>query len=219
MELSQARAVAVLTRAPSRGGKTRLFEALGSGPDSTLLAAMLLDTLDAVRRVDARLIVAVEPAAACAAVQKLVGAGVTVVPQPAGDLGVRMARTMRSLLDDGATAVVLVGSDLPELTAQHVTLAFDALARDPAAVVLGPTLDGGYYLIAFSAPAAVFDSIAWGTSEALAQTVRAVERCSRPVVLLEPMGDVDTPDDLRRVARSRPGSRTAAWARRLGAAS
>jgi uncharacterized protein len=216
VELSQARAVAILTRAPDSGGKTRLFRALGSAPDAALLSALLLDTLDAVRSVAARRVIAVEPPEACAAVQQLVGAGLHVMPQPAGDLGARMHGVIGTLLADGMTSVALVGSDLPELTADLLTRAFDALVRDPAAIVLGPAGDGGYYLIAVGRPAAVFEGIEWGTDRVLEHTHRAAERCGRPVVLLDPLSDVDTVADLRRVGARVPHSRTAGWVRRAG---
>jgi hypothetical protein len=63
--LAQRDVVAVLTRAPSAGGKSRLFAELGTPPDPALLTALLLDTLDAVDLEDVTRIVAVEPASAC----------------------------------------------------------------------------------------------------------------------------------------------------------
>jgi uncharacterized protein len=216
VELSQARAVAILTRAPGSGGKTRLFTALGSAPDAALLSALLLDTLDAVGSVAARRVIAVEPPEACAAVQQLVGAGLQVMAQPVGDLGARMHGVIGTLLADGMSAVALVGSDLPELTADLLTRAFDVLERDPSAIVLGPAEDGGYYLIAVGRPAAIFEDIEWGSARVLAHTRRAAARCGRPVVLLDPLSDVDTVADLRRVCARVPRSRTAAWARGAG---
>jgi uncharacterized protein len=218
VELSQARAVAILTRAPASAGKSRLFAALGSAPDPALLSALLLDTLDAIAGVDWRRVIAVEPADACASVRDLTGGGIDIMPQPPGDLGARMDAVIRSLLDGGATSVALIGSDLPELTAHRIVQAFDALERDPAAIVLGPAEDGGYYLIAVRQPAGVFDGIAWGTDRVLAQTRRAAAHASRPVVLLDPIADVDTESDLRRVMLTAPGSRTATWARGAGIA-
>ena len=216
MELPQTRAVAILTRAPDSAGKTRLFAALGRVPDATLLSALLLDTLDACRGTAARCVVAVEPPESSAAVHRLVGEDVELMPQPGGDLGARMSGVMEALLVEGATAVALIGSDLPELTADLLSRAFDALHRDPDAVVLGPAEDGGYYLIAVRRPAAIFDGIEWGSDRVLAQTRLAAARCRRPVVLLDALADVDTVADLRRVCERVPLSRTAVWARGAG---
>jgi rSAM/selenodomain-associated transferase 1 len=213
VELPQTRAVAILTRAPDREGKTRLFSALGLAPDAALRAALLLDTIDACRGVAARLVIAVEPPDAWGAVQRLVADDVALMPQPDGDLGARMHGVIDTLLEDGASAVAVIGSDLPELTAEHLSQAFTLLDRDPDAIALGPADDGGYYLIAMCRPAPVFEGIDWGTDRVLAQTRLAAARCQRPTVLVGTLGDVDTPADLRRVCANAPRSRTAAWAR------
>lgn len=206
-----ARVVAVLTRAPSSGGKSRLFAALGCAPDPDLLTALLLDTIDGAAAPGARRVVAVTPAWAREEIAAIVPPGVEVIAQPEGDLGERMRATMASLLDEGATAVALVGSDLPELTPALLTDAFAALARDPLALVLGPAADGGYYLVAATHVPDVFAGIEWGTAGVLAQTLDAAEAAGQPVILLDSLEDVDTLDDLRRVRRSGPASRTGRW--------
>jgi hypothetical protein len=199
--------VAVLTRAPSAGGKTRLFAALGRPPDPALMTALLLDTLDGARASGRSCLVAVDPPGACDEVSALVPEGVRVWPQPAGPLGDRMRSVMAALLDGGAPAVVLVGSDLPDLRGAIVERALAHLARDPDALVLGPSADGGYYLIAGTRVPAVFDGIAWGGPDVLAQTVAAAGRAGQTVHLLAGLRDVDTPEDLE-AAR---GPRTRAW--------
>jgi len=133
------------------------------------------------------------------------------VAQPDGDLGERMRGTMAQLLDAGARAVVLVGSDLPSITTTPVRAAFDLLARDRDALVLGPALDGGYYLIAATCVPPVFEGIEWGCQQVLEQTRAAAAHAGMRVHLVDTMADVDTVDDLRRVAAS---SRTAAWLRK-----
>src|SRR5215216_1411447 len=106
--LAQRDVVAVLTRAPSAGGKSRLFAELGTPPDASLLAALLLDTIDAIderesssgqARNGVTRVVAVAPASACDEVRGLVARDVLVVPQAEGTLGDRMAGVMRAQLD------------------------------------------------------------------------------------------------------------------------
>ena len=206
VDLADAAVAAILTRAPSSGGKSRLFTALGRAPDPALLAALLLDTCDAVRASAAAIVVAVEPADAAAEVGALLG-GVEVTGQPAGGLGVRMASVMRTIFSRGARAVAIVGSDLPDLPPPRVGEAFAALDRDPAALVLGPAADGGYYLVAATRVPPVFDGIEWGTAGVLQATVAAAARQGLRVHLLEPVADVDAPADLRRVT----ATRTRAW--------
>jgi rSAM/selenodomain-associated transferase 1 len=199
--------VAVLTRAPSSGGKNRLFAALGRPPDETLLSALLLDTLDGAALAGTTRIVAVDPAEACADVRALVSGDVRVMPQAAGTLGHRMRATMSGLLAEGAAAVVLIGSDLPDITTGVIENAVSHLARDPESLVLGPAADGGYYLIAATHVPDVFDGIEWGSPRVLEQTCTMAAQSGLRVHLLQMLRDVDTPEDLRSVT----ASRTRAW--------
>ena len=211
VDVAGADVVAVLTRAPSAGGKARLFSALGVAPDKHLLWALLLDTLDNVAVDGVVTVVAVTPATACG---ELIAAapGVAVIPQPEGStLGDRMSATMALLLSGGARRVALVGSDLPSITPAHVTAAFAALAADPHAVVLGPAADGGYYLVAGTIVPPIFNDCEWGTSRVLDQTRRAAAAVGMRVHLLETLADVDTPEDLRRAVQGANALRTRAW--------
>jgi len=203
--LTQRDVVAVLTRAPSAGGKSRLFAELGTPPDPALLAALLLDTLDAldVSRLPSGAagdhvthVVAVEPASACDEVRALVARDVLVIPQPDGTLGDRMGGVMRELLDGGARAVALIGSDLPTLKATQLTRAFALLNDDPQSVVIGPADDGGYYLIAARHVPDLFRNIEWGSRGVLEQTRAAAACCGTRLHLVDSIGDVDTVSDL-----------------------
>lgn len=160
-------------------------------------------------------VVAVDPPEACDEVAALVPEGVSVRPQTPGSLGERMRGLMTGLFAEGATAVVLLGSDLPDMTPGVVAQALARLARDPASLVLGPAADGGYYLLAATRVPAVFDGIDWGTSQVLTQTLAAAARGGTAVYLLGAMADVDTADDLHRVQ----APRTRQWAAGLRAPS
>ena len=129
------------------------------------------------------------------------GGGFAYADQGDGDLGVRLAR---AAADAGASGnpVVIVGTDCPGLTADVLDAAFDALAaRD---VVLGPALDGGYYLVGLRRFCPdLFVGIPWSTPEVLSLTRRAAERAGLTVTLLGPLGDVDVPGDLPACAELR----------------
>jgi hypothetical protein len=211
VDVAGAHVVALLTRAPASGGKSRLFTALGCAPDSRLLAALLLDTLDGAAAPGVVRIVSVSPASACDEVAALVPPGVGVIAQPEGTLGERMRSAFARLFDAGARAVAVIGSDLPEMRPAIVTSAFEMLERDPAALVIGPAADGGYYLMAATHVPNVFEGIEWGTADVLAQTRRAAAASGLACVCVDPLADVDTPGDLERVGRGLGGSRTAAW--------
>jgi rSAM/selenodomain-associated transferase 1 len=204
--------VALLTRAPASGGKSRLFAALGRPFDPALLEAMLLDTIDGATLPDASMVLSVTVGRVFSS--HVDAPPVQTLPQPQGDLGERMRGTMAQLFDAGARRVVLIGSDLPAITSAPIRAAFDALVADPAALVLGPALDGGYYLIAATQVPPVFEGIGWGTADVLSQTRAAAAAAGLHVQLVEPLGDVDTPEDLQALPAS--ARRTSAWARANG---
>ena len=207
--------VAILTRAPSSGGKTRLFAELGLPPDPSLLTALLLDTVDGASAAGPAPVIAVTPPSNCDEVARLVPRA-RVTGQADGDLGDRMVALMEAEFSAGAGGVALIGSDLPEITATHVASAFAILDGEPSALVLGPAQDGGYYLIAATRVPPVFTGVEWGGGHVLAQTRSRAAAAGWPVRLLPPLADVDEVADLRRVCAVRPGSRTAAWARATG---
>jgi rSAM/selenodomain-associated transferase 1 len=209
---SPAPVVAILTRAPASGGKTRLFTSLGVPTDPVLLTALLLDTLDGAAAPGVRRVIAVTPPEACDDVRRIAG-GVEVMPQPAGDLGDRMRGVMTALFAGGAPAVAVIGSDVPHLPPATVVEAFSRLSRDPGTLVLGPAADGGYYLLASTRVPEVFAGIEWGSARARAQTEAAAAKDGFTVHHLATMSDVDSADDLRRACASGRGRRTAEWAR------
>ncbi|MGH9257393.1 MAG: TIGR04282 family arsenosugar biosynthesis glycosyltransferase [Vicinamibacterales bacterium] len=202
--------LAILTRAPSSGGKRRLFQALGMPPDAELLRALLLDTLDGTALPDLRRVIAVTPAASCDEVRAMAGA-IDVMPQASGDLGERMQATMAALFRQGAAAVALIGSDVPHIAPAAIAELFDLLARDGDALVLGPAADGGYYLLGARRVPAVFAGVEWGSSRVFAHTVRAAVADGFRVHQLSPLSDVDTADELRDAVRGGRAPRTAAW--------
>lgn len=210
------RAIVLMARAPWAGGKTRLAGLASEAALGDLRQALFEDTLDVVRSVpDAQRIVACEPAAAAARLRETSGGTIDVIPQRGDDLGDRMRHVFEDAYRLGAESVVVVGSDLPDLPGRLLTRAFAALDADPAPVVLGPAEDGGYYLIGMRGPRpGLFAGIEWGGSRVLEATIAAAAREGAPVVLLEPWGDVDRPQDIAGFLARRGGGaalRTRRW--------
>ena len=121
---------------------------------------------------------------------------VTCMPQSKGDLGRRMQTALESALNQAGGPVVLVGTDIPALTADHLVEAFDALAEND--LVLGPSTDGGYWLVGCRTPVDIFKDIAWGTAHVLARTLDLAHKQGLSVHLLPALDDIDTPEDWRR---------------------
>ncbi|HEX6980094.1 MAG TPA: TIGR04282 family arsenosugar biosynthesis glycosyltransferase [Alphaproteobacteria bacterium] len=107
--------------------------------------------------------------------------------QGPGGLGRRMGRVMRQW---PRGAVVIIGADIPDVTARHVARAFAALGHADA--VFGPATDGGYWLVGAKGSArnsTMFDRVRWSTEHALADTLRNL--AGRRVALIDVLDDVD----------------------------
>src|SRR5262249_40646109 len=124
----------------------------------------------------------------------LVPSGYELTSQCTGDLGARMATFIAEQLRQGAEAVVLVGADSPTMPVAWVEQAFCELHH--ADLVLGPALDGGYSLIGWGRGLRpIFEEVAWGTEQVLAQTIARLSDPGWRLALLPPWYDVDTPAD------------------------
>jgi rSAM/selenodomain-associated transferase 2/rSAM/selenodomain-associated transferase 1 len=136
--------------------------------------------------------------------RRWLGAKADYIRQSGGDLGCRMLAAFAGAFDRQAARVVLIGTDCPELTAVDIRAAFDALENND--LVLGPSADGGYWLIAMRRMLDVFRSVAWGGPDVLAQTLGIAERAGVSTGLLDMHHDIDTPDDLEHLDdRFEPG--------------
>jgi rSAM/selenodomain-associated transferase 1 len=122
--------------------------------------------------------------------------GETLEPQHGRDLGERMSRAFESAFAAGARRVAIIGSDVPAAGREHVMEALQSL--DDHDVVLGPTHDGGYYLLALDRPRpALFQSIPWSTPSVLPATAERAGVLGLSVRMLDPLRDIDTIDDLK----------------------
>lgn len=121
--------------------------------------------------------------------------GLTRQAQPPGDLGQRMRQTLRKGLK-AHPAVVLVGTDCPQLTAQSIKMAINALKTHDA--YIQPADDGGYVLIACKRYCpALFQQINWSTGQVLAQTKRQARAAGISLAIGPMLADVDTKKEWR----------------------
>jgi rSAM/selenodomain-associated transferase 1 len=124
--------------------------------------------------------------------------GVSLSAQGGGDLGARMQRAFESALARAGRAI-LVGSDIPALSAQYLRDADQALVRGNK-VVIGPAEDGGYVLIGLSrCDPELFRNIPWGGPEVMAETRRRIASLAWRLSELPVLWDVDRPEDLGRL--------------------
>ena len=181
--------------------KTRLATEFGPEAAAGLQEAMLFDLLDTWGSADVlapggRRVLAYAPDDAGPWFDARIPASFALLPQADGDLGRRMHQFFAGEFEDGASRVVLIGSDAPTLDPTIVISAFLCLeGRD---VVLGPATDGGYYLIGCRhAPPPIFEGVDWSTPDVLGQTTDRARDAGLSLAVLPPWYDVDTPDDLR----------------------
>ncbi len=109
----------------------------------------------------------------------------------------------------GFKRVVLIGSDIPDLPLEFIEEAFTSLNEKDA--VIGPSLDGGYYLIGFkdkTFSSQVFKGISWSTERVFEQTTKILEREGLTVHFLKPLRDIDTIEDLGHFLRGSSNSLT-----------
>lgn len=196
--------ITMLARFPRLGEvKTRLVPPLT--PDEALelhdrLTRHTLRTMLAVQATgDAKCQVHTDAAFTHAAHEWL-GGGFSTRYQGDGDLGDRIRSAFGDAFSAGKRKAVVIGSDCPRLTSAHLR---DALRRlDGVDVVIGPATDGGYYLIALRKESAkrsvpfLFSHVPWGTAQVLDTTIELAEKHDLSYVLLEPLPDVDRPEDL-----------------------
>ncbi len=117
-----------------------------------------------------------------------------LLQQNGRDLGERMRAAMFGAMNRFGDRVVLVGTDIPQMTASHVNAAFDALERHD--VVLGPSTDGGYWLVGLRRKDDIFQHIDWGSAAVLDQTLAQARKSDLRVTCLPKLNDIDTPSDL-----------------------
>jgi rSAM/selenodomain-associated transferase 1 len=192
--------VAVFAKAPVPGyAKTRLSPKLGAVGAAEVQARFIRQTLTTVCSIPG-----VETSLWCAPDQHdpffLACANshkIQLVTQAAGDLGERMDAAFVALATD-ATPLVLVGTDCPALTAQHIADAHAALQQGDDAVFI-PTEDGGYALIGLRrSHAALFTNMPWSTAAVMDQTRQRLRSLGLRWQELETLWDVDEPADHER---------------------
>ncbi|MGZ8467176.1 MAG: TIGR04282 family arsenosugar biosynthesis glycosyltransferase [Candidatus Binatia bacterium] len=218
-------ALAILAKAPVAGSvKTRLVPPLTPAQAADVCRALLLDQFDHLRNfASAERYVFYAPADAENILRGLAGAGYVYLPQSDGDLGARMAQVFADLSQLGHRNIILIGSDLPALPWAILDQAISRLAKAERRVVLGPSRDGGYYLVGMNRPTPdMFANMTWSHDRVFADTIARLDALSLPYSVLPTWFDLDMAEDFHRLwqlpkSELRAGlSRTLACLEKLG---
>jgi len=194
-------ALVIMAKVPEAGrAKTRLTPPLSASEAAELSRCFLLDTIQRVREVrDIAPVIAHDPPESAPLFAAL-APEFALRAQQGPDLGARMAECVAAGLAAGAPAVVLIGTDAPHVPAEHIRLAVRLLGEGAHDVALGPSEDGGYYLIGLRRPQrALFESMAWSTAGVFEETIARCRSLQLRVALLPPCYDVDTAEALARL--------------------
>jgi len=178
--------------------KTRLIPALGPAGAADLQRRLTENILETVRKFAMSREIGVEICFEGDSKQKMrqwLGSGEILSRQVSGNLGERMQAAFLDAFQRGVHRVVLLGTDISQLRTDHLEQSFDALAEND--LVIGPSTDGGYWLIGLNYPVDLFEGIKWSTDTVFGQTLALAKEQGLRVKILTPLTDIDTAEDLK----------------------
>ncbi len=184
---------------PQKGNvKTRLASAMGDEKAVKLYKRFLLEMLSTLNRGTFLFYLCFYPEHSLKDLKHWLGDHYLYTPQNGENLGERMKNGFAEAFAMSFKRVVLIGSDIPDLPLEFIEEAFTSLKEND--VVIGPSIDGGYYLIGFrdkSFSPQVFEGIPWGKETVFEKTMKLLEREGKTVHTLQPWRDIDTIKDLQ----------------------
>ena len=192
----------IFLRAPRSGSvKTRIAQTAGKDRASQIYRELVENVLEGVRTLSG-VELRFTPDDAQAEIQAWLREKWSAQPQGSGDLGERMQRAFDEAFASGAERVVVIGSDAPEVRAADVRTAWRELKSHD--LVVGPAIDGGYWLIGLRAPQPeIFREISWSSDQVLGQTLTRAKSLGLQIQLLRILGDIDTEEDWNAHVRER----------------
>lgn len=206
----------IMAKAPKPGMvKTRLAQCIPSPAVTELYRCLLDDTMALAKSLDNIEIAMMCPASDVDDLARFAGDSVSVVPQTGDGLAAGLTSVFAQFARSGRQRIIAFNSDSPHLPASVLKRAFEALTASD--VVVGPTHDGGYYLVGAKAShPGIFNGNGMGTSSALEALLERIRALRLSVSLADPFYDIDIASDLIRLddeLRLSPprAPRTAAW--------
>jgi rSAM/selenodomain-associated transferase 1 len=206
-----------MVKAPVAGfTKTRLTPPLSQTDAASLALCFLQDVINSANSVSPNVIIAFAPDEGRSMLEASLPDHPLWVKQQGFDLGERLNSAIIHAGNLGFSPIVALGADSPTLPPSYVETAFEALVYDRADVVLGPTTDGGYYLVGLRKVVPnLFHNIAWSTVRTFDQTVHNIKQLKLRLLEVPQWYDVDTFADLSRLCNelnSDPKARSLAHA-------
>lgn len=194
-------AVVIMAKAPQAGTvKTRLCPPLSPQTAAELYRAFLLDKIAQVRQLtQARATIAYTPEDSRPFFAAL-APDCLLIPQQGAELGARLINSFAQCFAAGYTSVLAIDSDTPHLPVAYLQQAVDLIALPQTDLVLGPTEDGGYYLIGLRAVyRELFEHMPWSTAAVVPETLRRAEALGLQLTWVPSWFDIDTAEELQRL--------------------
>jgi uncharacterized protein len=192
-----------MMKAPRAGEvKTRLVPPLSESQAASLAACFFRDTVFNARHVVSNVIVAYAPSDARADLETILSSDLLWCEQIGDNLGDRLESVSKHVSNLGFSPFIILGADSPALPTTFIEEALRVLTSDQADISLGPTNDGGYYLVGLQhAVPGLFQNIDWSTPSAYEQTAANAAKLNLRLHPLPCWYDVDTPADLKRLRK------------------
>ena len=196
---TQQSCLLLFVKYPQKGKvKLRLSADIDEDIVVDLYRCFVHDILETIKKTHIQCYLCFYPTDVLEKFQKWLGTNMLFFPQEGINLGERMKNCFTQAFTNGYQHVILIGSDSPDLPADILIKAFDELQTNE--IVLGPSFDGGYYLIGFqnkSFEPSVFDNIHWGTSSVFTETIQKIQKKNHRLSILPVWNDIDTITDLK----------------------
>ncbi len=189
----------LFVKSPEKGQvKSRLSQLIGENVTRNLYKSFVADMLESIQYEPQYSIrIAFHPQNAKSKVTRWLGKQYSYLPQEGEELGERMAHAFKHIFAGGFKKALIIGSDIPDLPRTVILKAFESLGTYDA--VIGPSFDGGYYLIGFRHDTfsnEVFHGINWGTDTVFSQTLDRFKKAQ--IVRIMPLWwDIDLPEDIK----------------------
>lgn len=196
--MKQERCLVMFAKYPEKGKvKSRLILEGYDGLVADLYRCFIEDIIERVSTGDYSFCLAYDPPEKKNDFIELFGEGFSYMPQKEADLGMRMYEAFRACFSGGFRYAVIIGSDSPDVPREVIGEAFRSLAEHGA--VIGPTWDGGYYLIGFTGDSfseRFFANMTWSTDNVFAETMRQFREEGVSVHILPTWRDIDRAGDI-----------------------
>jgi len=183
--------------------KTRLADSIGHKEATSLYQCFLEDMIKKLRRLNIPFFIYFTPSNKKEDFEQMFGNNLTYSPQIGDDLGERLYNGFTISMNMGYTSAIALATDIPDLPESILNEA--VLKLEEYDSVIGPSIDGGYYLIGLRKNAVtknLFQGITWSTENVYEETLKKIEEEKITCYSLPHWGDVDTLDDLKRLLSS-----------------